>query len=120
LYDNFRIHKINKEGKLNLTEEKTNLVSEEIARIQNVIEGKETDEGKKNCLLCLNFSCLKCPVHEKTGHVDCSETPYDGWVNHQLRFHLARTNPLKVIPGCPACRKYLEDWVLFLKSLKNG
>jgi hypothetical protein len=81
---------------MDIKEEKTKFISEEITRIQRVIEGKEADERK---------------------FADYSETPYDGWVRHQLQFHFAKTGSLRVIPGCPACKKYLEDWILFLKSL---
>lgn len=95
------------------------LLEEEIQRCQKIILGEEVDMGKANCPLCKEFEhhCKGCPVYRKTGQAGCVGTPYDGWVNHQVRFHLIRTSPLQIIPGCPECQSHLKDWISFLESL---
>lgn len=53
-----------------------------IAKWEAIVAGTGTDEGPRNCPLCVEFwgdYCKGCPVRDKTGHHGCIGTPYAEW-----------------------------------------
>lgn len=54
-----------------------------IAKWEGIAAGTEIDQGSENCPLCRLFYesafCAGCPVMARTGHSDCTGSPYDQW-----------------------------------------
>lgn len=55
-----------------------------IKKWEAIAAGTGTDEGTRNCPLCLEFAvgggfCIGCPVYEHTGQMSCDGTPYEEW-----------------------------------------
>ena len=62
-----------------------------IRKWEAIVAGTGVDWGGHNCPLCQLFSChcdegdyycYGCPVMLKTGHDDCTTTPYHAYRNH--------------------------------------
>jgi len=50
-----------------------------IAKWEGIVAGIDVDRGARNCPLCQkypNLGCDGCPVAERTGYANCSDTPY--------------------------------------------
>ena len=50
----------------------------------NIVIGKEVDKGANNCPLCKVFfdkDCWGCPVRNKTGEMNCYNSPYLAFVD---------------------------------------
>ena len=84
-----------------------------IAKWEDIAKGKDLDEfGGDNCSLCYvnqrADGCKGCPVFEKTGKVECDDTPFreyeDAW------YHKANKRTLRAI-----AKREVE----FLKSLRK-
>jgi hypothetical protein len=66
-----------------------------IAKWQAIVDGDGTDEGWRNCPLCIKFynkGCKGCPVAENTGRQHCSESPYDAWSHIKYSARISLTS----------------------------
>lgn len=86
-----------------------------IKKWEKIVAGKGDDMGWFNCPLCLKFSenfCKGCPVSDKTGVVNCRETPYGKWVRSfgkRIVYPLGANTPKRV--------ELAKEELEFLKSL---
>ena len=97
-------------------------LEESIVKWENILLGTGVDDGEDNCTLCKLFFgdyCDGCVVSKETGKIECSETPYRKWMEHQEKCHED-----KDVVGwdaseieCRWCRHYAEQELEFLRSL---
>jgi len=89
-------------------------LKEEIEGWEMIIDGKGVDD--RNSPLCDLFpTCIGCPVvtiGESTS--GCQDTPYWGWLYHQIEEH-GKEKEFKI--SCPTCKELAQKELDFLKSL---
>ena len=117
--------------KLTLAHSELELVKNDLAlersiiKWYGVIDGTVLDHSSKNCSLCKRFrivqnqfTCLECPVKEKSGENGCRNTPYEYWVAHHRKNHGNQPFPTYGMRiQCSKCYELAVREVNFLKSL---
>lgn len=80
---------------------------------------KALDTGTDNCSLCIEYygkGCIGCPVKKHTGKVDCQETPYFKFSDHQRERHGIEYSRHRVA-DCKKCSRFSGEMLGFLVSL---
>lgn len=96
-----------------------------IEKWEKIVDGSGTDEGTRNCPLCVEFNtednkCEGCPVKESTGRGFCSGTPFEKW-DYLIgqRGDYSKPRGLNSLSGelREEAKKVAQEEVDFLKSL---
>lgn len=93
-----------------------------IKKWKEIVAGKGKDLGSDNCPLCQLFDSYckirdlnqKCIIYQKTGDMDCDNTPYRKWARHHEGNHNFN-GPNKI--ECSTCKQLAREELKFLKSL---
>lgn len=99
-------------------------LKDSIEKWRQIERGEMPDLKSHNCGLCLavsdksgNIDCTKCPVMQKTGKASCCETPYDKWLDTQLRRDGFCSDCSEWVADTPALVRLARAERKFLESL---
>lgn len=105
-------------------DDKTKVVlNESIKHWEDIRDGKDIEDGRKNCSLCKVFYangnyCANCPIcEEELNRSNCTNTPYVDWIKHFAHDHPLYKGEHRII--CERCQEIAQEEVDFLKSLKE-
>ena len=107
-------------------------------KIDDMLAGRITDKGYRNCPFCREFlklrsgdECRGCPVSEHKKVKFCGEGPSKEWQKHQVTVHHVENNVPQgdygdwrrfnnYVVRCPECVRLLKEHMRFVDELEES